>query len=196
MNFERMIKSLILKKNRKNYLYCILLISLYIVIMTTFSFLISNLINTNHFITFPYAKVTYRSFRMVIYCGGAIFILNQYVSVIQMNREEFNALCEIGATKDEIDFLILILSVCLIVFTVPLGIGLGMLSVHAVQTVLQEVFGMIIDFDYPSIPLYLSLFALILTMIFTNLYLRIDKNSSSAKKNLFQILIIKIVSML
>ncbi|HCA69284.1 MAG TPA: hypothetical protein DEP17_02355, partial [Lachnospiraceae bacterium] len=101
MNFKRTIKSLIFQKNRKNYLYCTLLIGFYIVIMTTFSFLINNLmlLNTNQLMTFPYAKVTFRSFRMVIYCSGAIYILTQYVNVLHMNQKEFHMLREAGATK-------------------------------------------------------------------------------------------------
>ncbi len=198
MNFKRTVKSLIFQKNRKNYLYCTLLIGFYIVIMTTFSFLINNLmlLNTNQLMTFPYAKVTFRSFRMVIYCSGAIYILTQYVNVLHMNQKEFHMLREAGATKDEIDILILLLSVCLIVFTVPLGTGLGMLSVYAIQTVIQRILGTIIYFKYPSIPLYAALFVLIITIIFMNLYLRIDRDSSNAKKNLFQILMIKIVNVL
>mgnify|MGYP000872139500 CR=1 FL=1 len=198
MNFKRTVKSLIFQKNRKNYLYCTLLIGFYIVIMTTFSFLINNLmlLNTNQLMTSPYAKVTFRSFRMVIYCSGAIYILTQYVNVLHMNQKEFHMLREAGATKGEVDILILILSVCLIVFTVPFGIGLGMLSVYAVQAIIQRILGTIIYLKYPSIPLYAALFALIITIIFMNLYLRIDRVSSNAKKNLFQILMIKIVNVL
>ena len=198
MNFKRTVKSLIFQKNRKNYLYCTLLIGFYIVIMTTFPFLINNLmlLNTNQLMTSPYVKVIFRSFRMVIYCSGAIYILTQYVNVLHMNQKEFHMLREAGATKDEIDILILLLSVCLIVFTVPLGTGLGMLSVYAIQTVIQRILGTIIYFKYPSIPLYAALFVLIITIIFMNLYLRINRDSSNAKKNLFQILMIKIVNVL
>jgi ABC-type antimicrobial peptide transport system permease subunit len=85
-----------------------------------------------------YLSFKYSSIQTILIIASGIFIINQFYHIMRSSSKDYIIIKALGATKNQIRSLIFIQAVLLFLFTVPLGICIGMTASDFILNSLSE----------------------------------------------------------
>jgi len=138
LNFQ-LLKSflkIIINKNKVNYLQIVATIITVYIVMTVLLTYINSVLNLVTDSMHPNFLYLYFSMRSVLIIGGLTIIINQYYNIMITNKKDYYILKVLGATKMNIDTLILLQIMLLISITIPTG----MLCIYFIRGAISEIF--------------------------------------------------------